>query len=63
MARKKKELSIPEVIDKICALEAYEEWLEDQIQKDLFPFKRKEYRNNLISTRKQLTVYKCILNA
>ena len=61
MGRRSKQMTIPEIIDKICALEAYEEWLEDQIQKDIFPFKRKEYRNNLVSVRRQLTEYRTML--
>lgn len=55
-------MTIPEIIDNICALEAYEEFLEKELNYNYHPFKRKEYRNALTNTRRQLTEFKLLLN-
>ena len=55
-------MTIPEIIDDICALEAYEEFLEKELHYNYHPFKRKEYRNALTNTRRQLTEFKLLLN-
>ena len=55
-------MTIPEIIDNICALEAYEEFLEKELHYNYYPFKRKEYRNALTNTRRQLTEFKLLLN-
>ena len=62
IGRKKKQMTIPEIIDNICALEAYEEFLEKELHYNYHPFKRKEYRNALTNTRRQLTEFRLLLN-
>lgn len=56
-----KNTSLPKLIDKICELEAYEEYLEDKIQFKRNTFTIKTDRNNLYETRKKLKKYRAVL--
>lgn len=56
-----KNTSLLKLIDKICELEAYEEYLEDKVHFKKNPFTIKTDRNNLYETRKKLKKYRAVL--
>ena len=56
-------MTIPEIIDGICELEGYIEYLEDLLKNNWNPFTRKQTHNELISSKKKLTRLNNMLNA
>ena len=52
---KSKNLKISSICEKICELEAYYEYLEDRLNKNLSPFTRKTDKNQLLFVKRKLS--------
>lgn len=55
-------LSISEVIDCICELEGFIEYLEDKLTKPYASFTRKQDQSDLYEARTKLSKFKALLN-
>lgn len=61
MARKSKQKTIPQIIDNICEMEAYIEYLEDKL-KNHWSYDRNKDRNQLIFANMRLKKLKLELD-
>ena len=61
MARKSKKKTIPQIIDSICEMEAYIEYLEDRL-KNHWSYDRKQDKAQLSSARLKLSRLRIQLN-
>lgn len=63
MKKISKSMKLPDILDAICELEAFEEYLEDKLKHNFNPFARKTDQNNLYETRKKLVKLHELLEA